>query len=90
MVSLIDPFKKKQLEEIERPMNTRSTTVRWLNEHKDEAEAKLDFVSKHNIDGIKNLILKVLTPKSRRMCRISSYCPVATQADWRYYWDKLK
>ena len=32
-------LKKKQLEEIERPMNTRSTTVRWLNEHKDEAEA---------------------------------------------------
>ena len=59
-------LKKKQLEEIERPMNTRSTTVRWLNEHKDEAEAKLDFVFKHNIDGIKNLILKVSTlPKSR-------------------------
>ena len=66
-------LKKKQLEEIERPMNTRSTTVRWLNEHKDEAEAKLDFVFKHNIQGIKNLILKVSTlPKSRRMCRISS------------------
>ena len=83
-------LKKKQLEEIERPMNTRSTTVRWLNEHKDEAEAKLDFVFKHNIDGIKNLILKVSTlPKSRRMCRISSpILPVATQADWRYYWDK--
>ena len=83
-------LKKKQLEEIERPMNTRSTTVRWLNEHKDEAEAKLDFVFKHNIEGIKNLILKVSTlPKSRRMCRISSpILPVATQADWRYYWDK--
>ena len=83
-------LKKKQLEEIERPMNTRSTTVRWLNEHKDEAEAKLDFVFKHNIQGIKNLILKVSTlPKSRRMCRISSpILPVATQADWRYYWTK--
>ena len=83
-------LKKKQLEEIERPMNTRSTTVRWLNEHKDQAEDKLAFVFKHNIDGIKNLILKVSTlPKSRRMCRISSpILPVATQADWRYYWDK--
>ena len=83
-------LKKKQLEEIERPMNTRSTTVRWLNEHKDQAEEKLDFVFKHNIEGIKNLILKVSTlPKSRRMCRISSpILPVATQADWRYYWDK--
>ena len=37
-------LKKKQLEEIERPMNTRATTVRWLNEHKDQAEEKLDFV----------------------------------------------
>src|SRR5210317_321377 len=83
-------LKKKQLEEIERPMNTRATTVRWLNEHKSEAEDKLAFVFKHNIDGIKNLILKVSTlPKSRRMCRISSpILPVATQADWRYYWDK--
>ena len=52
-------LKKKQLEEIERPMNTRSTTVRWLNEHKDQAEDKLDFVFKHNIDGIKNLILSL-------------------------------
>ena len=41
-------------------MNTRSTTVRWVNEHKEQAEEKLDFVFKHNIDGIKNLILKVL------------------------------
>ena len=51
-------LKKKQLEEIERPMNTRATTVRWLNEHKEQAEEKLAFVFKHNIDGIKNLILK--------------------------------
>ena len=59
-------LKKKQLEEIERPMNTRATTVRWLNEHKDQAEEKLDFVFKHNIEGIKNLILKVSTlPKSK-------------------------
>ena len=41
-------LKKKQLEEIERPMNTRSTTVRWLNEHKDEAEAIIEEYSKKN------------------------------------------
>ena len=34
-------LKKKQLEEIERPMNTRATTVRWLNEHKDPSRRKI-------------------------------------------------
>ena len=83
-------LKKKQLEELERPYNTRATTVRWLNEHKEQAEEKLASVFKHNIDGIKNLILKVSAlPVSRRMCRISSpILPVATENTWRYYWDK--
>ena len=40
---------KKQLEEIQRPFNTRATTVRWLNEHKDQAEEKLLSVIQHNI-----------------------------------------
>ena len=83
-------LKKKQLEEFQRPFNTRSTTVRWLNEHKEEAEDKLQFVFHHNIQAIKNLITKVgELPVERRMCRISSpILPVATQIDWKYYWDK--
>jgi len=83
-------LKKKQLEEFQRPFNTRSTTVRWLNEHKDEAEDKLQFVFHHNIEAIKNLITKVgnLAPE-RRMCRISSpILPVATENTWKYYWSK--
>lgn len=81
---------KKLLEEIERPRNTRATTVRWLNEHKDQAEEKLAFVFKHNIEAIKNLIIKVAElPESRRMCRISSgILPCATENTWRYYWDQ--
>jgi len=80
-------LKKKQLEEIQRPFNTKATTVRWLNEHKDEAEAKLDMVIQHNLQSIKNLITKVGTlPIERRMCRLSSpILPVATEATWRYY-----
>ena len=83
-------LKKKQLEELQRPFNTRATTVRWLNEHKEEAEDKLQFVFHHNIQAIKNLITKVGgLPAERRMCRISSpILPVATQIDWKYYWDK--
>jgi len=80
-------LKKKQLEEIQRPFNTKATTVRWLNEHKDEAEEKLDMVIKHNIDSLKNLITKAGSLKpERRMCRLSSpVLPMATQADWRYF-----
>ena len=80
-------LKKKQLEELQRPFNTKATTVRWLNEHKSEAEAKLDMVIKHNLQSIKNLITKVGTlPPERRMCRLSSpILPVATEATWRYY-----
>ena len=84
------PLKKKQLEEYQRPFNTRSTTVRWLNEHKDEAEDKLQFVFHHNLESIKKLITKVgALPPERRMCRLSSpILPVATEATWKYYWSK--
>lgn len=80
-------LKKKQLEEIQRPFNTKATTVRWLNEHKDRAEEKLFSVIEHNLQSIKNLISKVGTlPPERRMCRLSSpILPVATEATWRYY-----
>lgn len=80
-------LKKKQLEEIQRPFNTKATTVRWLNEHKEQAEEKLFSVIEHNLQSIKNLISKVGTlPPERRMCRLSSpILPVATEATWRYY-----
>jgi len=80
-------LKKKELEEIQRPFNTKATTVRWLNEHKEEAEAKLDMVVKHNIDSLKNLVTKAgsLSPE-RRMCRLGSpVLPMATEKTWRYF-----
>jgi hypothetical protein len=33
-------LKPKQLEEIQRPYNTKATTVRWLNEHKDKQKKR--------------------------------------------------
>jgi UV DNA damage repair endonuclease len=82
-------LKTKQLEEIQRPFNTKATTVRWLNEHKDQAEAKLDMVTKHNIESLKKLVAKVGTlPPERRMCRLGSpVLPMATEKTWRYYID---
>jgi len=49
--------KKKLLEEIQRPLNTRSTTVQWLNRQTREvAEQRLWDIMVHNIQSYANLI----------------------------------
>ena len=49
--------KKKLLEDIQRPLNTRSTTVAWLNRQtKEVAEERLWDIMVHNIQSFKNLI----------------------------------
>ena len=82
---------KKLLEEIQRPLNTKSTTVQWLNRQTREvAEQRLWDIMVHNINSYKLLIEYVATlPKNRRMVRLGSDClPVYTQQDWRYYWQQ--
>jgi len=83
-------IKPKQLKEIEQPLNCRATTVRWLNEHKQDAEDKLWELMQHNIESIYELIGYVSTlPNELRMIRISSpILPVATEATWKYFWSK--
>ena len=83
-------IKPKQLKEIEQPLNCRATTVRWLNEHKQDAEDKLWELMQHNIQSIYELIGYVSTlPNQLRMIRISSpILPVATEATWKYFWSK--
>ena len=83
-------LKPKILKETEQPLNCRSTTVRWLNEHKPEAEEKLWDLMRHNISSIHKLIKYTGSlPKPLRMCRISSpVLPVATEATWKYFWSK--
>jgi UV DNA damage repair endonuclease len=83
-------LKPKQLKEIEQPLNCRATTVRWLNEHKQDAEDKLWELMQHNIQSIYELIGYVSTlPNELRMIRISSpILPVATEATWKYFWSK--
>ena len=78
-------LKPKILKETEQPLNCRSTTVRWLNEHKPEAEEKLWDLMRHNISSIHELIKYTGSlPKPLRMCRISSpVLPVATEATWK-------
>ena len=81
--------KKNLLEEIQRPLNTRSTTVQWLNRQtRDVAEQRLWDIMVHNIQSYHNLIEYVGSlPNELRMVRLGSDClPVYTQSDWCYYW----
>jgi UV DNA damage repair endonuclease len=80
---------KKLLEEIQRPLNTKSTTVQWLNRQTTEvAEQRLWDIMEHNIAAYRRLIEYVGSlPEGLRMVRLGSDClPVYTQQDWRYYW----
>ena len=81
--------KKKLLEEIQRPLNTRSTTVAWLNRQtKDVAEQRLWDIMVHNIASYKRLIEYVGSlPPELRMVRLGSdVLPVYTEPTWSYYW----
>ena len=83
--------KKKLLEEIQRPLNTRSTTVQWLNRQTREvAEERLWDIMVHNVQSYMNLITYVGgLPDELRMLRLGSdVLPVYTQADWSYFWQK--
>ena len=83
--------KKKLLEEIQRPLNTRSTTVQWLNRQtRDVAEERLWDIMVHNIQSYYNLIEYVGSlPNELRMVRLGSdVLPVYTQLDWSYYWKR--
>jgi len=83
--------KKKVLEEIQRPLNTRSTTVQWLNRQPREvAEQRLWDIMVHNVQSYMNLINYVGgLPNELRMVRLGSdVLPVYTQSDWSYFWRK--
>jgi UV DNA damage repair endonuclease len=81
--------KKRILEDYERPLNTRSTTVAWLNRQSPmEAEQRLWEIMEHNIQSFYNLIKYVGgLPNELRMVRLGSdVLPVYTEPTWRYFW----
>ena len=83
--------KKKLLEELQRPLNNRSTTVAWLNRQtKDVAEQKLWELMEHNIKAFYNLVNYVGNLSYElRMVRLGSDClPVYTEPTWSYFWKK--
>ena len=82
---------KKLLEQIERPLNERSTTITWLNRQtRDVAEQRLWEIMEHNIEGMCNLVKYVGSlPDDLRMVRIgSNILPAYTHSDWSYYWNE--
>lgn len=72
-------------------LNTRSTTVAWLNRQTREvAEQRLWDIMVHNIRSVYNLVEKLSElPRELRMVRIGSdVLPVYTESSWSYYWRK--
>ena len=83
--------KKKLLEEIERPLNTRATTVAWLNRQtEDVALERLWDIMEHNIASFRRLIEYVGTlPQGLRMVRLGSDClPMYTEPTWGRFWRR--
>ena len=82
---------KKLLEELQRPLNTKTTTVAWLKRQTtDVAEQRLYDIMVHNITSAYNLIEYVSTlPNALRMLRIGSdILPMYTEDSWSYFWQR--
>jgi UV DNA damage endonuclease len=71
-------------------LNTSTTTVRWLNEHRDQAEDRLWSLAKHNIEAARRLVERVGSlDEQLRMVRLGSdLLPVYTEPTWRYFWQQ--
>jgi len=81
--------KKKVLEEIQRPLNTKSTTVAWLDQQDREvAEQRLYDIVVHNINSFKRIIEYAGSlPENMRMVRLGSDClPMWTQPTYAYFY----
>jgi len=81
--------KKKVLEELQRPLTEKCTTVQWLNrQSRDVAEQRLWDIMVHNAAAARKLVEYVGSlPPELRMVRLgSNQLPCYTQRDWAYYW----
>ena len=82
---------KKLLEELQRPLTEKCTTVAWLNrQSKAVAEERLWDIMVHNAAAAKRLVEYVGSlPPELRMVRLgSNQLPCATEPSWRYFWSK--
>ena len=74
----------------DRDLNGRSTTMRWLREHKDEAEQRQWDIMNHNTSAAVKMIERVATlPEGRRMVRLGSEMLQGyTEKDWINWWQR--
>ena len=74
----------------DRDLNGRSTTMRWLREHKDEAEQRQWDIMNHNAAAAVRMIERVGTlPPERRMVRLGSEMLQGyTEKDWKSWWQQ--
>ena len=74
----------------DRDLNGRSTTMRWLREHKSEAEQRQWEIMNHNAAAAVKLIERVATlPAERRMVRLGSEMLQGyTEKDWQAWWQR--
>ena len=82
---------KSILEELQRPLNTKATTVAWLNrQSRDVAEQRLWDIMLHNTESARRLVEYVgALPEDLRMVRLGSdILPVYTEPSWAYFWRR--
>jgi UV DNA damage repair endonuclease len=74
----------------DRDLNGRSTTMRWLREHRDEAEQRQWDIMNHNTAAAVRMIERVATlPAERRMVRLGSEMLQGyTEKDWQAWWQR--
>jgi hypothetical protein len=79
----------KLLEELQRPLNEKATTITWLdNRQRGVAEQRLSDIIDHNTQALEKLIRYVGSlPPELRMVRIGSgQLPAYTHSNWNYFY----
>lgn len=73
-----------------RELNGRSTTMRWLREHREEAEQRQWDIMNHNARAARLMIERVATlPEPLRMVRLGSEMLQGyTEKDWQAWWQR--
>lgn len=75
---------------VDRDLNGRSTTMRWLREHPAEAEQRQWDIMNHNAAAALNMVERVGSlPPTRRMVRLGSEMLQGyTEKDWQAWWQR--
>jgi UV DNA damage repair endonuclease len=75
---------------VDRDLNGRSTTMRWLREHKSEAEQRQWDIMNHNARAALLLVERVASlPEHRRMVRLGSEMLQGyTHEEWIPFWQQ--